>query len=145
MKPFVAFLFSICLSGQLLAQPKGLKSKILFNNKAIDEGIVTKNAIALDTLYADDFNFTHGTGFVDSKKSWLENVAKKEQVFVSRVHDSTSVEMHPDLAIVMGKLTISRKDNEKHVNYGLWYVRVFAPRGKYWQLVSHRTTKEWYF
>ncbi len=145
MKPILAFLFSICLIGQLLAQPKGLKSKILFNNKAIDEGIVTKNAIALDTLYADDFNFTHGTGFVDSKKSWLENVAKKEQVFVSRMQDSTSVEMHPDLAIVIGKLTISRKDNEKQVNYGLWYVRVFAPRGKFWQLVSHRTIKEWHF
>ena len=133
------------LCWQAYAQPKELKAKLLINNKAIDESIIGKNIAALDTLYADDFVFTHGTGFVDSKKSWLANVAKKDQVFVSRIHDSTTVEIHPDFAMLVGKLSISRKDNDKLVNYGLWYVRIFAQRGKYWQLISHKTTKEWHY
>jgi hypothetical protein len=145
MKCNLISLILALLSWQGFGQTKELKAKVLLNNKAIDEGVISKNIAALDTLYADDFVFTHGTGFVDSKKSWLVNVAKKEQVFASRVQDSTTVEVHPDVAMVTGRLSISRKDNDKLVNYGLWYVRIFAPRGKYWQLVSHRTTKEWHY
>jgi hypothetical protein len=138
----IALTFSITDS---FSQSADLKTKILLANKLIDEGVVKKNLVSLDTLYAKDFIFTHGTGLVDSKKSWLENVAKKEQVFISRVQDSTTVELHPDFALVTGKVSISRKDNDKAINYGIWYVRIFAPRGKFWQLVSHRTTKEWHY
>jgi hypothetical protein len=145
MKRNLILSFLAFLSWQAYAQPKELKAKLLINNKAIDESIIGKNIAALDTLYADDFVFTHGTGFVDSKKSWLANVAKKDQVFVSRIHDSTTVEIHPDFSMLVGKLSISRKDNDKLVNYGLWYVRIFVQRGKYWQLVSHKTTKEWHY
>jgi hypothetical protein len=128
-----------------LCSTAGFEDTHFLINKAVDEGVVTKNLVSLDTLYAADFVFTHGTGFIDTKKSWLENVAKKEQIFISRVQDSTTVELHPDFALVTGKVSISRKDKDKAVNYGIWYVRVFAPRGKSWQLVSHRTTREWHY
>ena len=117
---------------------------VLAANGQIDAGVVRKNTKALEKLYADDFVFTHGTGHVDNKASWLKGVQNPEVLYLSRKQDSTKVEMHGNVAIVVGRLDIEREQNEKVSRYGIWYVRVFIRRDNRWQCISHRTTKEWH-
>src|SRR5688500_5222114 len=114
-------------------------------NRKIDKAVVAKDIQILEQHYGDDFVFTHGTGLVDSKKSWIEAI-KKSKGYVSREHDSTNVELHGDIAIVNGKLTVGRIEPAKDgtTKYSLRYVRVFALRKKNWQMISHRTTSEWH-
>ena len=114
-------------------------------NRSIDEAVVNKDVNKLKQLYADDFVFTHGTGYVEGKNSWIKDVENPTKKFTSRVHDSTLVELHENVAIVTGSLAITRSDADKLVRYGIRYVRVFALRNKSWQLISHRTVKEWHF
>lgn len=114
-------------------------------NRSIDEAVVKKDADKLNELYADDFVFTHGTGYVEGKSSWIKDVKNPSKKFISRVHDSTQVELHDNVAIITGSLSIRRSDADKLVRYGIRYVRVFALRNKNWQLISHRTVKEWHF
>lgn len=109
-------------------------------NQKIDNYVVQKNVTALDTLYAEDFVFSHGTGLIEGKASWLKAVGNGR--YPSRHHDSMTVEMHPDLAIVRGKLSIQRIDKAVTVRYTLKYVRLFALRNKRWQMISHITTHE---
>jgi ketosteroid isomerase-like protein len=116
---------------------------VLTANAQIDAGVVRKNIKALEKLYADDFVFTHGTGHVDNKTSWLKGVQNPEVLYLSRKQDSTKVEMHGNVAIVVGRLDIEREQNEKVSKYGIWYVRVFVRKADQWQLISHRTTKQW--
>src|SRR5687767_2943271 len=73
---------------------------VLAANAQVDAGVVQKNIEALEKLYADDFVFTHGTGHVDNKVSWLKNIQSPDIQFKSRVQDSTSAEMHGDVAII---------------------------------------------
>jgi ketosteroid isomerase-like protein len=137
-------LFRIALlivAGPCLAQTPD--SDVLTANAQIDAGVVRKNIKALENLYADDFVFTHGTGHVDNKASWLKGVQNPEVLFLSRKQDSTKVEMHGDIAIVTGRLDIEREQNEKVSKYGIWYVRVFVRKANRWQVISHRTTKQW--
>lgn len=110
----------------------------------IDHSVVAKNKAALDTLYADDFVFTHGTGLVDNKKSWMTTVMKPEMRYISREHDSTLVELHGDVAIIFGRLSIQRQDKDSVAKYGVKYVRVFAYRNRRWQMISHKSTYEWH-
>lgn len=117
---------------------------VLEANARIDAGVVKKDINSLEKLYADDFVFTHGTGLVDSKASWLKNIQNPEVLFLARKQDSTKVEMHGDVAIVIGRLDIEREQNKHTSKYGIWYVRVFARKDSRWQLISHRTTKEWH-
>jgi ketosteroid isomerase-like protein len=124
-----------------LAQKPG--AEVLAANAQIDDGIVRKNSKALEKLYADDFVFTHGTGQVDNKPSWLKNIQNPEILYLLRKQDSTQVEMHGNVAIVVGRLDIEREQNEKISKYGIWYVRVFVRKENQWQLISHRTTKQW--
>jgi|SRR5690606_10307512 hypothetical protein len=123
-------------------QDDAIKASVLETNRRIDEGVVRKDIPTLEKLYAADFVFTHGTGTVDDKESWLNSVRRPEQKFVSRVHDSTTVELHDDIALVSGTLTITRFDGEKEGRYKIWYLRTFRHRDKQWQLISHRTTRE---
>jgi ketosteroid isomerase-like protein len=119
------------------------EADVLAANAQIDRGVVRKEIKKLESLYADDFVFTHGTGHVDSKATWLKNIQNPEVLFLSRKQDSTKVEMHSDVAIVTGRLDIEREQNKKVSKYGIWYVRVFVRKANRWQVISHRTTKQW--
>jgi ketosteroid isomerase-like protein len=112
-------------------------------NRDIDQAVVDKNISLLRKHYGDDFVFTHSTGHVDSKESWIKNIETMgEARFVSRQHDSTVVELHNDVATVWGKLSVVRESKGSVSKYALWYVRVFVLRNKVWQMISHRSTSE---
>lgn len=109
-------------------------------NQEIDDLVCKQDVSRLEQLYADDFVFSHGSGKVEGKASWLKTVART--VYPSRAHDSVKVELHPAVAVVKGKMDIRRKDKEKEAIYHLRYIRVYALRGKEWQMISHNTTEE---
>jgi ketosteroid isomerase-like protein len=114
-------------------------------NRKVDQAVVEKNIPVMQEIYGDDFVFTHGTGMVDSKASWIGKNQSSASKFLSRDHDSTQVELHGEVAIVTGRLMIARESKEGISKYGLRYVRVFVLRNKKWQMISHRTVKEWHY
>jgi ketosteroid isomerase-like protein len=132
-------------TAQRATQDSAIINLIDETNRQIDKAVVAKNMSFLEKHYGDDFVFTHGTGLVDSKKSWLESI-RKSKGYASREHDSTVVELHKDIAIVFGKLTVGRLTpaNDGTTKYSLRYVRVFALRKKNWEMISHKTTSEWH-
>jgi len=137
------FLCSLLLQAQT-SKETSTKNLIDSINRVIDRAVVQKQIVLLQKLYADDFVFTHGTGLVDSKSSWLKNIKDTSVRFIYREHDSTLVELHNDVAIVTGTLTVKRKRQAEVNAYALRYVRVFVNRKNQWQLISHRTTSEWH-
>jgi ketosteroid isomerase-like protein len=141
MKAFSILLF-ILVFQRAHAQPD--RESLLSINAQLDEAVVKKNIAVLEKYYADDFVFTHGTGFVEGKASWIKNVANPNTNFVSRTQDSTTVELHDDVALVIGKIEITRKDKDKNVYYGIWYIRVYRKKSDLSQMISHRTTREWH-
>ena len=121
-----------------------LKKELDDLNKAIDQAVVDRKIDFLKKHYADDFVFTHFTGLVDSKESWIKNVEKltDQDRYTKRQHDSTTVELHGNTAIIFGRLDVTRESGQKINSYALWYVRVFEKRKNVWQMISHRSTSE---
>ncbi|MBC7948864.1 MAG: nuclear transport factor 2 family protein [Chitinophagaceae bacterium] len=111
-------------------------------NQRIDSLVVIRNVTALDSLYAVDFVFSHGSGRVEGKSGWLTTVGRAN--YPLRQHDSVKVELHPGLAVVKGKMSIQKINKDKTDRYHLRYIRVYALRGRQWQLVSHNTTTEYH-
>jgi len=114
-------------------------------NQTIDHYVIEKNIPALDSLYAYDFVFSHGTGLIEGKEGWMKTVRSVNNI--SRLHDSVNVELHPGTGIVRGKLSVKRKANtpgEPDVTYWIKYIRVYARRNGNWQLISHITTHEFH-
>jgi ketosteroid isomerase-like protein len=140
MKKHLALVFFIFLISELSVSAQQDSLKLVELNQRIDDLVVKQDAKTLEGLYADDFVFSHGSGKVEGKETWLKTVGRT--VYPSRQHDSVKVEMHPGIAIVKGKMDIQRKDKDKVAIYHLRYIRVYALRGKQWQMISHSTTEE---
>ncbi len=132
-------LATLCANAQV---NKADSSRLLKLNQQIDDFVVSRNLTALDTMYADDFVFSHGSGRIEGKTGWFGTVARAN--YPLRQHDSVRVELHPSLAIVKGKMDIQKINPNKTDNYHLRYIRVYALRAGRWQLVSHNTTHEWH-
>ena len=146
MKIIFSFLFFIsCFKSE--AQPidsTAVRHSIDSINRLLDNAVVNKQVDILNKHYADDFYFKHGSGNIDSKKSWITNTTRPSAPgYISRTHDSVTVELHKDIAVVMGTLTVRRSAAVKRQGYALRYVRVFVLRNNVWQLLSHNTVHEW--
>lgn len=123
------------------AQPLVADSSLLIMlNQRIDQAVVDRDTVWLKGVYGDDFVFSHGSGRVDSRESWLRSVAKGG--FLLRQHDSVTVEGHGEVALLKGRLTVIKKNKEKTDHYFLKYIRLYAWRNERWQLLSHSTIFE---
>jgi hypothetical protein len=109
-------------------------------NQEIDQAVVNKDTVLLRRRYADDFVFSHGSGRVEGRSSWFGSLMRNN--YPQRSHDSVTVELHPGIAIVKGKMTIQRAGKDKIDKYYLKYIRVYAKREQQWVLISHSTTWE---
>ena len=142
MKKIALLLFlSFLLNNLLQAQP-GDSSYLVSLNQRIDDHVVKQDTTPLKAIYAEDFVFSHGSGKIEGKAGWMKSVVKGN--FLARQHDSVTVELHPALAILRGKLSVQKKNKDKIDKYHLKYIRVYAYREKQWWLVSHVTTSEWH-
>ena len=129
-------IYSLCLHAQADS------SLLIILNQRIDDLVVQRNTLALDSLYAADFVFSHGSGRVEGKTGWLTTVGRAN--YPKRRHDSVKVELHGGVGIVKGKMSIEKINKDKTDRYHLRYIRVYAIRNGRWQLISHNTTYEWH-
>jgi hypothetical protein len=141
---FCFVLVTLCTQAQSVRDSAAAKKHLLRLNRLLDQAVVDKNAAFLQKHYAEDFYFKHGTGLIDSKRSWMKNVLDTAAAFHSRSHDSVFVEWHGNVAVLAGTLTVKRRAGTKLRGYGLRYIRVYGYRKKVWQLLSHRTIQEWH-
>jgi ketosteroid isomerase-like protein len=149
MKKMLFILFGLVIGTSLVgvAQTADETKKLVDEtNRILDRAVVKQDVATMQKYFGDDFYFKHSTGQIDSKESWITSIKnlKEGNRFTSREHDSTEVELHGDVAIVAGKLSVAREAQPQVRKYYLTYIRVFALRNKTWQLISHRTTKEWH-
>lgn len=124
----------------VFAQTGSDSSHLLQLNQQIDQYVVKRNVAALDSLYASDFVFSHGSGRIEGKAGWMKTVGRAD--YPLRQHDSVRVELHGNLALLRGKMNIEKKGKEKTDKYFLRYIRLYARRDDRWQLVSHQTFYE---
>lgn len=130
----------MCLSA---AMAQSAEEELVAFEKKIEQGVVDGNLAFLKQAYADDFRFKHGTGLVDSKATWINTVDKSRGKYLSRVADSVEVEIHDQIGITNGRITVTRKNDQGVVSsYMIKYVRVYRKEKDGWHLFSHRTVFE---
>ena len=104
-------------------------------DKKIDDAASEGDFTTLESLLADDFIYTHTTGNAQTKGDWLESL-KSLAGQRRRVPSAISVELHDDVAVVMGDLDIVWSDGRSRHNR---YVRVYRHQAGRWRAISQRT------
>jgi ketosteroid isomerase-like protein len=143
----VFLLFACLFIGNIVCAQKGKDTvatkRILDSiNRLVDMAVVKKEMATLQKYYADDFYFLHATGKVDNKASWMKSVSNPNTQTLSREHDSVQVELHDDVALLSGTLSV-RFPSGTRAGYAIRYIRVYAFRKEDWQLLSHRSSIQW--
>jgi ketosteroid isomerase-like protein len=97
----------------------------------------------LDEIYAEDFLFTHSTGDVDTKATWIEALRSGRSSYTARSVDQITVENHGSVAITSGRIHAKSVSNDPRWHeYSIWYVRVYELQDGQWRLLSHRSIRE---
>ena len=124
-----------------------VKNKILSLDKKIQQAVIIGDTVLINSSIANDFVFTHGflDGEIDTKTTWKELAKAKLKTFVARDVDSATVELHNDIAIVVGRLNVKAKFEEENklqtFCYSLHFIHVYAKRNNKWLFISHKTAK----
>ena len=127
-------------------------AEVIAFEKEMEAAVVRGDVKFLDRALASDFIFTHGDGWieggaplkVDTKKSWLEYVAKEPKPYVYRELDHVQVELHADLALTIGRYFYLPRTNNPAPTTShqyVWFERVYQKQNGEWKHLSHRTTK----
>ena len=149
------FIFLILFSNNSFGQVKPhfhrndslVKNKILSLDKKIQQAVIIGDTVLINSSIANDFVFTHGflDGEIDTKTTWKELAKAKLKTFVARDVDSATVELHNDIAIVVGRLNVKAKFEEENklqtFCYSLHFIHVYAKRNNKWLFISHKTAK----
>jgi len=146
VKNFISVLFVLSFSFSYAQSSKdttATKLAVDSINRLLDHAVVQKNLPVLQKHYAEDFFFQHATGIIDSKATWINSIQTRKNPYASREHDSIVVELHSNVAIVSGSLSVRVKEPDKVSGYALRYIRVFVYKNSNWQLISHHSTAEW--
>lgn len=101
------------------------------------------DSMFLDSVYASDFRFKHGTGQLEDRAAVLARVRWNR--FATRELDSLDVEVHGDLALSTGRIHVRLRPGGppgQPPGYTIRYVRVYVRRNGRWRLVTHHTTGE---
>ena len=146
MRLLLSLLISLsacCTYGQMLSDTLTIKKVVDSINREVDRAVVHKNISYMQQHYSDDFKFTHGTGMIDNKESWIGKAQAPKLQYLSREQDSTNVELHNDIAIVTGVLKVVLPPGGSRYGYGIRYQRIYRLTKNVWQMISHRTFAEW--
>jgi hypothetical protein len=140
----------LVLAGSLFAQqqstpsgtPGQIKDELIHIEREIGRANLQCDYRYFDRIEAEEFIFTDPAGNVSNKK---EDMAGEKDCHKSDAKydvDDTDVRLYPTSAVVTGRVTITRKDNDgKVITRKSRFTDVFVWRDATWQLVAGHSSK----
>jgi ketosteroid isomerase-like protein len=105
-----------------------------------NEAYPRRDVSALDHIIADDWVCIDGAGLVISKRQLLDRVESSAAFLDPHKFDETNLRMFGDTAIVTGRLSGTRRDNNGRFYLEQRYTRVYVKRRERWQSVATQVT-----
>ena len=140
----VALAIATPLYAQAQADTTSMTAELVSADRRWQEAVVRGDAEFIEKRTASSFIFTHGGGTrSDTKADWLRITRQVPRQFLERTASNQSVEVHGDVALVVGRLDVrvAGSANSGPLCYALAYVHLYSRENGEWMLLSHRTTQ----
>jgi ketosteroid isomerase-like protein len=105
-----------------------------------NEAYPRRDISALDQIIADDWVCIDSAGLVISKRELLDRVKSSAAFLDPHKFDETNLRMFGDTAIVTGRLSGTRGNNDGTFYLEQRYTRVYVKRRERWQSVATQVT-----
>ncbi|MGH9844164.1 MAG: nuclear transport factor 2 family protein [Blastocatellia bacterium] len=129
---FVFLLLSLAAS----AQNAGEQAILKLEQQWVD-ALVKADAAALEKIYADDLIYTHSSGTVDTKASYIDSLKTGKAKYESIERDDVKVRFYGDTAIVTCRSVIKVNKNTIPARY----IHVYVKQKGAWRMAAHQTTR----
>ncbi len=102
----------------------------------------TADAAKLERLLSNDLIYTHATGIIDDKATYIEKLKSKKQKYDGIVHSNVRVKVFGgDTAILTARMRMHGTNQAGAFDDQLLLIHVWVKSNGAWQLVAHQTTK----
>ena len=132
-------LILICLGMLVLAAPvRAQSTEKATIEKAVEnlrELMLAPNRPALEALFADQLNYGHSDGRVQTKQEFVDALVDKKSVFHSITLSDQTVAMVGDLAIVRHRFEADAVSNGKPGHPRISILQVWQKQGGAWKLL----------
>lgn len=106
------------------------------------EAAKSGDAAQLTRLLADGLSYTHATGIIDDKKSYIDKVKSKRQKYDGIVHSNVRVSVFGGhTAILTARMRMHGTNPAGPFDDQVLMTHVWVKLNGAWQLVAHQTTK----
>ena len=140
----VALAMATPVDARAQADAASVAAELVSVDRQWQEAVVRGDAEYIEKRTASSFMFTHGGGTKsDTKTDWLRITRQVPRRFLERTASNQSVEVHGDVALVVGRLDVrvAGSANAGPLCYALAYVHLYSRENGAWMFLSHRTTQ----
>jgi hypothetical protein len=117
------------------------EAAIIAGERARAKALLTRDKPAIAKLLADGFTYTHGSGKVDTRDSYLASFDSDAVTFVAADHSDLSVRQFGDLAILAGNLDmVLVPKGEAQRSPKFRFISVWSRSGTAWKMVAFQNT-----
>jgi len=100
------------------------------------------DAAKLDRLLSNDLVYTHSTGIIDDKASYIAKLKSKRQKYDGITHSNVRVKVFGgDAAVLTARMHMYGTNQSGAFDDQLLLIHVWVKTNGVWQLAAHQTTK----
>lgn len=106
------------------------------------KGVTTNDYALLEKTLGDDLTYTHSTGAVDTKATYIGKLKSGAARYFKVDHDQLKVQvLTKDTAITICRAQVVTLNNGQQSPAHLTFLHVFQKRNGNWMLVAHQSAK----
>ena len=105
------------------------------------DAMIRGDAAALDALLADDLVYTHASGKVDTKASFLDDIKAGQLRYKVIRPEDPKLSVYGDTAVATGLASFEVNNHGQELNMKLRYTDVWVNRGGQWRMVAWQSTR----
>jgi len=114
---------------------------VLDREKQRFAAMVRKDVAFLNEVLADDLMYTHSSGNLDTKASFIESLTSGRLAYEAAAPEGLGVRLFGDVAVLTGTARIRVHVQEKSLDLHIRFTDVYVKRQAGWQMVAWQATR----
>lgn len=106
-----------------------------------DKAIVRKDRAAIEANMADDFRQIDGSGNLETKQSFVDDVVSPQLTIDPYVVEDFEVRLYGDTALLSGRTRMTGRYEGKAFSSHYRYIDIYVKRDGRWKIVSVQISK----
>ena len=106
-----------------------------------ENALTQSDTAALEKIYDDSLVYTHSSGKVDTKSTYISAIKSGSTKYESMKRDDIKVTVYGQTAVVTCHWDVHIAAQGKKIDMNARYLHVYVEQGDGWKLVAHQSTR----